>query len=164
MKNHTEKKPRGRPVKPETTALVMALIGRQDAMAERTAGKIAAILREHVRLEDVEIVWRRICRQARAELGAIPALAAARIPNLGAAGTTVLEEEIGAILTEMDGGPDDGSPLPPLAPEEKPPTVKRSTTLSAARAQVANLQTHLMTLRARIVRDYQPKSLVTRER
>jgi len=117
-------------------------------MARRTHAKIEAILREHVRLDEVEIAWRRICRQAREVLGSIPDRALKRIPTIGSAGRAVLAEEIAAILAEV--GEDDGAPLPAIAPEEKPPTVTRSHILAEARAQAARLQTALMDLKARI--------------
>jgi hypothetical protein len=157
MKNHREKKPRGRPRKTQNTELVAALIGRQDAMARRTSARIEEIMRAHVPLESVDILWRRICRRARAGLGRIPALAGARIATTDQAGLRAfLEEEIERILSDADMGTDDGAPLPELGPESGPPAVVRSRTLAEARAQSARLQSFLIDLRARIVPDWTP--------
>jgi hypothetical protein len=61
-------KRRGRPRAPGTTELIRALIARQDAMARRTAEKIATFLAAHVEVAVARARWRRIVQQARAAL------------------------------------------------------------------------------------------------
>jgi hypothetical protein len=150
------KNPRGRPRTHENTELITALIAKQDAMSERTAGEIAAILSRHISADAAEWLWRRISREARVRLGALPARAAARTPGLAHPDVVrFLETQIDAILTDARMAPDDGVRIrahPPAA--EQPPTVMRSRMLSQARGQLARLQTDLMDLKARI-RPYQ---------
>jgi hypothetical protein len=151
------KKHRGRPRKHANTELITALIEKQDAMARRTYTRIEEILRSHVRVADVERLWRCIARRARAGLGTIPARAVARIATADQAGLRAfLEEEIERILSDADMGADDGAPLSELGPESGPPAVVRSWTLAEARAQSARLQSFLIDLRARIVPDWTP--------
>jgi hypothetical protein len=146
------KHPRGRPRTEANTLLVQALIGRQDAMSQRTARKITEILSAYIPVATVEILWREQCRQARMVLGAIPDRAVAQIA-ISDPGTLhkYLSEAIRTALEELAGGADDGAPLPELPPAETPPVVRRSHTLAEARAQCANLQTYLMDLKGRIV-------------
>jgi len=175
MKNHREiavspapKRRRGRPRSAANTELIAALISKQDAMARRTAGKIEQILRTHVRLDAVEISWRRMCRDVRARLAPLPARAERACPSFRPGDRAVLEAMLAGITDEMDDGvPDDGSPLPEIPDEEGPPAVTSSSTLPEARAQLARLQVHLMALKARISRSgyLGPlRALVTRER
>ncbi|MDO8474586.1 MAG: hypothetical protein Q7W02_00080 [Candidatus Rokubacteria bacterium] len=151
MKNHTEKKPRGRPVKPESTALIDALIGRQDQMARRTAGKIEQIYKDHVSLVGADYLVAKMGREARERFGRLPDEFLARRSSVEhpEVAREVLRDLIAEVLTEW--------PDPAWAEleayqdleEPRPAAVTRSHSLADARAQAARLQTAHMQLKAR---------------
>jgi hypothetical protein len=160
----TAKRRRGRPRQPEHTALISALIARQDAMSARTYDKIAEIRRTYIRADHVAIAARRIRRQVRtAFLVDFPARVASQLPIFAAPDTvTALKDLLEEALEPL--GPDDGGPLPEADPEEgvPPAAVTRSRTLAAARAQSAQLHAYLITLRQRILPPWRARQVMAR--
>lgn len=144
--------------------MIAALIGRQDAMAHRTAGKIRAFLDEHVPLALVELSWARMCHRARTRLERIPDDYVARHPDVVGrepAVHAVLRQLAREALTEL-ADEFEGPPMPEeIAAEraavkadpvlQRPRVVSRSHTLAAARAQSARLATQLIQLKQRVV-------------
>ena len=146
------KRPPGRPRKLENTALIGALIEKQDALAERSAGKLEALHTAYVPLAGVERLWLAMSRQARDRFENLPAQYLARRPALVDPANVhrVLRE---LILEALEPLADEGEVTAMTEaewPQEPAPIVTRSSTLAAARAQAARLQVALMQFKARI--------------
>lgn len=143
------KNPRGRPRTPENTALIGALIARQDAMSERTARRLEQLHKEYVPLAAVERLWRAMSRQARDRFATLPDDFLARRPALAdpAEVHTVLRSLIREALEPLADEAEASEVTEADWPQEPRPTVTR---LPAARAQSARLQVALMRFRARI--------------
>lgn len=137
----------GRPKSPATTALVGALIAKQDAMSARTATRINDFLAEHIPAALVESSWYHHVTRARRHLQEIAARAQRRIPHLTDQDVACLAQLVDEALEEL------GSPAPPrgpMPPREPAAEVHRSTCLAEARGQCARLQARWINLRQRV--------------
>ena len=141
------KRPRGRPRKPATTALVLSLVAVQDALSRRTYGRIKAFWREHLWAEDVRRAQREVHLLLRTGIEAIPGLVCGQLTQeVRAVVEPILSTEIRRVLgvlaaplegpTETSVEKRNGIPLKP----------RRSRTLAEARAQSARLKACLMDL------------------
>jgi hypothetical protein len=144
--NGTGPRPAGRPRTAANTALIQAMIDKQDALARRTRRHIVRFHHEHLDVQAVSVAWLAIARRARAAIGTLPGRAAAVIPELAAdpGRYAALVALVETVLAEL--GPDDGSPLPPLPADDPVPTVRRSHSLPQARAQALRLATQWIDL------------------
>jgi hypothetical protein len=144
-------KPHGRPRTPENTALIGALIARQDAMSERTARKLEQLHKAWVPLAGVERLWLAMSRQVRDRFATLPNDFLARRPALAdpAEVHTMLRSLILEALEPLADEAEASEVTEAEWPQEPQPTVTRSSTLAAARAQSARLQVDLMRFRAR---------------
>lgn len=152
------KRPRGRPRTKANTELVAALIAKQGALSARCADRINALLASHVRRGDAAREWVAVVKYVRRViLQEFPRKVQAALPALSPADMAVVEERLadavrGLVVSDEDKALAAGKPLP----EEPKAVVKPCSTLATARAQAARLQTRLIELKRRIVKDWRP--------
>jgi hypothetical protein len=132
-------------------------------MSRRAADKIEQILRDFVPLADVDALHARMAREVRARCRRLPDQFVASRPP-GPAGEDpevirrVLQRLIHEASSEISAGlEDEDGPVMKLEKQQdaawaRVPVVTRSTSLAAARAQLAKLQVEYMQLKARLGR------------
>lgn len=144
----------GRPRSKARSELTASLIERQDEQARRTAGRIAALRREYVDLDDADRQRARCFAVTRERLVRVPAELTPLIIAAQPGGESVVHRAMAAglrsalveVADELDAS-DDAAP-----PPYSPPVIRASRTLAGARARSARLSSELMRVRRAIAR------------